>query len=159
MINRQPAARGFTLIETLVYLAIFAMVIGGVVVAAYLLFQSSGKVQTRAMLLQEEQFVMATIERLLGEAASISAPTTGSTGDTLSVNTFGGVSYTLTKTGNYVLLNGAELNNTNTRVTALTFARTASAPDGVTAEITMQTNSPDGQLVTFSASTTKYRRQ
>lgn len=159
MINRPTAARGFTIIETLVYLAIFSIVIGGVAVAMYLLFQSSGTLQTRAMLVQEEQFVMLTIERLVAEAASISAPSAGASGNTLTLTTFGGASYTITKNGDYVTVDGAELNNTNVRVTALSFARSAAIPDGITAEITIVANAPSGQIVSFSASTTKYRRQ
>jgi prepilin-type N-terminal cleavage/methylation domain-containing protein len=158
MTNRR-AARGFTLIETIIYLAIFAVVIGGVVVAAYLLFESSGKVQTRAMVLQEEQFVMATIERLLGEAASISAPAAGGTGSTLTLTTFGGITHTIARVGDDARLDGSTLNNSNVRVTALTFSRTAGNPDGITAEIAVEANAPNGQIVSFTASTTKYRRQ
>lgn len=158
--RNKSGAGGFTLIETMVYLAIFAIVIGGVVVAAYLLIESSGTMQTRAILLQEEQFVVGTIERLVGEAASISAPAAGASGSTLSLTTFGGTAYSFTLSGTSIRLDGTDLNNSNVRITALSFSRTASGgPDGITVDISMEANDPSGTVVSYSASTTKYRRQ
>ncbi len=151
--------KGFTMIETLIYLAIFSMVITGVVASAYILLESSGKVQTKAMILQEEQFMLGTVERLVGDAASVSAPTAGSSGTTLSILTFGGAAYSFTLSGTDLLLNGIALNNTSVRVTDISFQRSAVSPDGITAEFTVSANAPNGQVVTFSASTTKYLRK
>ncbi len=141
--------RGFTLIETLVYLAIFSMVIGGIVSATYLLLQSSGKVQTNAMLLQEEQFLMATFERLVGQSTSATVSS--------GVLTLSGPN-TIGLSGTNLELNSVALNNTNVRVTRAAFSVSGS-PIGVTADITVEANAPNGQIVTYSASTTKYLRQ
>lgn len=148
--------RAFTLIETLIYLALFSVLIGGIASAMYLLIQSSGKVQANAILLQEEQFIMATIERVVGAATTVSLPGAGGSGSTLMVN-----GNAITLSGTDVLLNGiaGELNNTNVRVTRLVFSRTAALPVGITTAITVETNTPNGQLLSYSASTTKYIRQ
>lgn len=151
--------RGFTLIETMIYLAIFAILIGGMVVAAYLLFESIGRLQTSAMVMQEEQFLMATIERLLQDAASVSFPLSGGSGSTLALTSFGEGASTVSLAGADIRLDGVVLNNTNVRVTSLSFSRSASTPDRLIAEITLQTNTSNGQLITYSASTTKYLRK
>lgn len=151
--------RGFTLIETTLYLAIFALVIGGISVAAHLLFESSGTLQARAMLLQEGQFVLTTIERLVQDASSISVPASGRSGAMLTIASFGGGSNTVLLSDGAVILDGSELNNTNVRVTALVFTRSATEPDRVTAEVAMQMNAPNGQQVFYAASTTKFLRK
>lgn len=151
--------RGFTLIETMIYLAIFSLVIGGVTVAAHLLFESSGKIQARAMLLQEEQFVMTTIERLVQDASSISVPAIGQSGTTLTLASYGGDSNTVRLSDGAVILDGSVLNNTNVRITGLSFARSATEPDRITAQVTMRTNAPNGQHISFAASTTKFLRR
>ncbi len=140
---------GFTLIETLVYLAIFSLVIGGIVCATNLLLQSGGKVQTNAMLLQEEQFLMATFERAVGQSTSASVSS--------GVLSLSG-SHTMRLNGTDLELNNVPLNNTNVRVTRALFTVSGS-PVGVTADITLEANAPGGQLISYSASTTKYLRQ
>ncbi len=151
--------RGFTLIETMIYLAIFTVMIGGIVMAAYALFASSAKLETRAMILQEEQFAMMTIERLLSEAASVSVPTSGSQGGTLTLTTFSGVTYMISRASGVITLNGSALTNTNVTADTLTFQRASTTPDGVTADFTLSAKSPQGTTVTVSASTTKYLRK
>lgn len=54
--------RGFTLIEVLVYLALYSIIIGGAVVAAYGMFESSGHNQTKAMVEEEGGYLLSKIE-------------------------------------------------------------------------------------------------
>ncbi len=152
-------SRGFTLIETLVYLAIFSVLISSVVMAAYLLLQSGGKVQTQAMVIQEEQFVMATIMRHVGDANSISVPAAGTIGTALTLRSFGGTIHTISLSDSDILLNGVALNNTSVRMKNLSFQRSASAPESITVKFITSANVPNGQTVSFSASATKYLRK
>src|SRR3989344_2337496 len=102
--------KGFTLIETLVYLALFALIIGGMVVAAYLLFETSDRYQTRAMLQEEQNFVMAKIMRTLNNAKDICAPAVGSPDSSLSVASYGGTcfppDFTVALSSGNITLNG-----------------------------------------------------
>ena len=54
---------GFTLIEVLVYLALFGLIMSGAVVSAYQMFEASGRNQTRAMIQEEGDFIVAKIDR------------------------------------------------------------------------------------------------
>ena len=66
--------RGTTLIEVMVYIALFTMIIGGAVVTAYQVFESSGRSQTRAMLEDEGEFLLAKIGWALSGVQSVAAP-------------------------------------------------------------------------------------
>ena len=50
--------RGFTLIETIVYLALFSIVIGGALAATMLLFEGAGRDTARARLVEEGAFML-----------------------------------------------------------------------------------------------------
>ena len=53
--------KGFTLIETIVYLALFSILMGGAIVAAFNIFESAGRQQTHTMLQEEGNFLIAKI--------------------------------------------------------------------------------------------------
>ncbi len=53
--------RGFTLIETLIYIALFALLIGGGISSAFSLIASSDRIGTQAMLEEEGNFLLAKI--------------------------------------------------------------------------------------------------
>ncbi len=59
--------RGITLIETLIYIALFALLIGGGVSSAYTLIESSDKIGVRAMMEEEGNFLLAKIAWVLEE--------------------------------------------------------------------------------------------
>ena len=60
--------KGFTLIETLIYIALFALLIGGGVGSAYSLIASSDRITTGAMLEQEGNFLLAKIGWMLEQS-------------------------------------------------------------------------------------------
>lgn len=146
--------RGFTLIETLVYLALFSLLMGGIASAAYLLSASSSRLTTNAMLLQEEQFILAKIERAIASANTVSTPAAGATGNTL---TLPGAVFTLS--GGDAFLDGARLNNTNVTVDALTFTRSAAAPDSITTHVAMSAKTDSGMTLSQAATSTMYLRK
>jgi prepilin-type N-terminal cleavage/methylation domain-containing protein len=53
--------RGFTLIETIIYLALFSIVIGGALAATTVLFEGAGRNTTEARLQEEGTFMLEKI--------------------------------------------------------------------------------------------------
>lgn len=164
--------KGFTLIEALVYLALFSILMGGAVVAAYNLFDSSLKVGTRTMLQGESDFMLAKIDWVLSGAKGVTAPTAGVVGSTLTVakwDTSAGDPMMVTVTGgDLILTRGTNapviLNNTNTRVDSVQFNHTLGSGDGVVPEmvetvLTISAMTPTGLSVTRIATTTTYLRR
>ncbi len=158
--------RGFTLIETLVYLALFALIIGGLVVTTYLLFQTSDRYQTRATMQEEKNFILAKITWALSQARSVCDPAANTSGTTLSVVTLGGTcsppDITVALSGSDVQWGGVALNNASVRVDRLLFIHTyagGSNPDSVEVGLTISANTPTGMQISERASTTRYIRK
>lgn len=158
--------RGFTLIETLVYLALFSLIIGGLVISAYGLFESSDRNQTKAMLQEEENFVMAKILWALSQAQTVCDPAANTSGATLSVATFGGTCFppdiTIALSGSSVQWGSEALNNSNTSADRLLFIHTyagGASADSVEMGLTMSAKTPNGMTITQAASTTRYIRK
>ena len=57
----QNFKKGFTLIETVIYLALFSIVIGGALAATTLLFEGAGRNTTEARLEEEGNFMLEKI--------------------------------------------------------------------------------------------------
>src|SRR5213078_842008 len=98
--------KGFTLIETLVYLALFAIMIGGIVAASYLLFESSNRNQTKAMMQEEKNFILGKINYALSGAKSASV-----FGTSLTVTKYVGPAVTVSYSSGNILYDSAKLNN------------------------------------------------
>lgn len=75
--NLSPV-HGFTFIETLVYLALFSLILGGVLIAAYNLSESSGRTGDKATIEADGTFVLAKLSWALGRVSSIVNPVSGS---------------------------------------------------------------------------------
>ena len=150
--------RGFTLIETLIYLTLFTIVLGGLVTSAYALFESNGRNQTHAMLQEEQDFLIAKINRALDGAKEVSIvdPTT------LVVTQFSGSILTIELSGTDLTHNGSILNNSNVAISDLVFTHTTSAgsraPESVSAAFTIRAHTPHGGILAESASTTRDRK-
>ena len=113
--------RGFTLIETLVYLALFALVISGMVVAAHLLFATSDRYQSRAMMQEEANFIMAKIGWALNDASSASV-----SGGALTITKYALPSVVVDSLGNNARVDSEVLNSSNVKVDNLSFVHGAS---------------------------------
>lgn len=169
---RAPIHRGFTLIEALVYLALFAILMGGAVVAAYNLFEAAERDGTRVMLQEEGDFLLAKIDWALSGAQSVTAPAAGSVGNALTVakwDTSLGSPMVVAKNGtNLTLTKGSGaaviLNNTNVQVTDVVFNHVKGSgdgtnPDSVEAVLTVAARTPNGFLLTRVATSTVYLRR
>jgi prepilin-type N-terminal cleavage/methylation domain-containing protein len=163
--------RGFTLIEVLIYLALFAILMGGAVVAAYNLFEAATHGGTRTMLQEESDFLLAKVEWALGGAQAVTAPGTGTTGSTLSVvkwdTSVGNPIVFSLNNGNLLMSRGSNaptiLNNTNVVVSKITFTHNAGSGDGINPEsvvtaITLTTHTSNGFTLSRAATTTVYIR-
>lgn len=150
--------RGFTLIETLVYLALFALIIGGLVVAAYMLFETSDRNQTKAMMQEEENFLLGKINWALSGASIVSVPVALS----LLVTKYDGTIVTITASDGTMTLNGTPLNNSNVTVSNLVFIRTYAGgtnPESIEAGFTTSAKTPTSIIISEIASTTRYLRK
>ncbi len=155
--------RGFTLIETIIYIGLFALIIGGSFLAVYQILQGSAQVAVKSTVQDEESFALRKIEWALGSVQTISSPVSGTSG-TLSLTRYDGTQVVVRLNGTKIELseNGGTsylpITSDNVPVNALSFAYVQSGvgPAGITASMTIKdVNDPQ----TFNASTTKYIRK
>lgn len=167
--NLKKSGAGFTLIEVLVYLALFAILIGGAVAAAYNVVEGSGRSQTRAMLQEEGDFLTAKISWALSGAQAINSPPADTPGSILSVTkwdagigtvtiTLAGADLTLSRAGNPAQI----LNNSNIQISNLNFTHTFTGginPESLAADFTLSARTPNGITISQDFSTTNYLRK
>jgi len=159
-----PAQAGFTLIETILYLALFAIVIGGGMAAAYNIIQTTDANSNHVILQEEANFLFRKIDWALTGVTAITA----NTSTLVTTKPISGVSTQLTfalsvntitlqrGTGTAVVLNSASI-----AVSALSFTKTAGGngkPDSVTAAFSLIT-AQNGRGASQDFSLTKYLRK
>lgn len=149
-------ASGFTLIETLVYLGLFTIIIGGFSGAAYFLFEANNRNQTKAMLQEETSFLIAKFNWAVYDAHTVSAPSAGASGDTLVVRTYGGKEHAFTISSTTMLFNGSPLSNENVIIRDLVVIHSATTPEYIEMGLSIGARTPQGALIWRSASTTHY---
>lgn len=158
---------GFTLIETLIYLALFAIIMTGVLTSVYSVSETSSRNQAQAMVLEEGTFLVGKIDWALSGAREIDQPT--SVGNTLLLTRFDGSTITIEATGTDMLLTRDSsspqvLNNTNVSVENLTFTHIEATGDGINPEsleasFTVSTRTQGGLPLSQNFSTIKYLRK
>lgn len=147
--------RGFTLIETIIYTALLAFVIGGALSATYNIIEGSGRLDGNAVRQEEGNFVLRKINWALSSASGFSITSSSE----LFVTRYDGTTVNFKLVGAEVDMKetgGAflPLTTDNVTVTDLLFQNIpaiGSGPKGVTATLTLKSG------VTFS--TTKYLRK
>lgn len=80
--------RGFTLIEALIYIAIFSSIVGFLFLIVSQVIESGVKNQNRVGVEMEGDFVMRKIEWAMNGAQTINEPPPGATSSRLSVNRY-----------------------------------------------------------------------
>ena len=166
---------GFTLIEAIVYLALFGIIMSGAVITAYQIVESSGRTETRAMVQEEGDFIVGKINWALSGIQSITAPATPIPGgactvsNTLSVTkwdaSIGNILITLSA-GDVTLGRGGNqpkpLNNSNVTVTNLGFTHCYTGginPESIALAFTVSALSPNGVTISQDFFTSNYVRK
>ena len=161
MIKNSQKSRGFTLIEVIIYLALFSIIIGGGMVATYHILQSTDAGTNHVILEEEANFLLRKIDWALTGSTLVAVPTSSTLQSTKNID---GVSTLLTfnfSSPNLTLKRASgsanTLNSSSISVSALTFQKTVIG-NGVKTSFTL-TTVQNGRNVTDNFSTTKYLRQ
>ena len=117
--------RGFTLIEMLVYLALFALIMSGTFAGAFQLIEHSNRTRVRVVQNEEIQFVFRKINWALQTAEGVQEPDPGESGDLLMVNGSYGTLRFEHEEGQ-ILLNGQPLSSNRVVVHDFTVVRDGS---------------------------------
>jgi prepilin-type N-terminal cleavage/methylation domain-containing protein len=80
--------KGFTLIETMIYIALFAVLVSGVIIASMPIITGAQRMNDRIMIENEVALVAKTIPSLVPQARVITAPEAGTEGDILTLTTY-----------------------------------------------------------------------
>lgn len=161
-------SRGFTLIEALLYLALFSVLLGGGLTGAFGIIESTGQNQTRAMVQEEGTFLLGKIAWALSGASQITYPLTQ--GSVLTVAKYNNTSTTIHLNGSEMQIQDAttatpvNLNNVDVAVSDLLFDHVTGSGDGVnpesvTSSFTLTARSPSGTLVKQRFTSTTYLRR
>ena len=84
-LKRSLPLTGFTLIEVLIYSALFSLMMVGMLGGVYMVIQSANQSNARLLVDDEANFVLRKMNWALTGVSSINVPTAGSTGPTLNV--------------------------------------------------------------------------
>ena len=155
---------GFTLLETLIYIALFSIIVASVVPAVYVLLDSNARVNEQTIADKEANFIIRKINWALSSDPVIVTPLPSDTGDILAVTKAdlppaeNPLIFTYDNSSNDLFLKRGsnatiQLNTAGTRITNMTFTHIAPAgtkPAGVTVAF---------KLNGREFSTTKYLRQ
>jgi type II secretory pathway pseudopilin PulG len=181
--NKDTTQKGFTVIESLLYIALFGIIIGGVTAAVYGIVQSAGRGQTRIEMQEEAGFLLGKLNWALTGACEVIIPASGVPAPSLSVTRkyAGTTCATLAdplvfalNSNSKLTLNGIELNSDAVRVISAVSCRlpdntTTTAmfndlpalngkPQGVKICFNLQSLTPNGVTVDQTFETTKYLR-
>ena len=155
--------KGFTLIETIIYLALFAVLMTGALVAAYNLKEGGERMQTRAMLQEEGTFLLGKIEWSMLGASSIDEPGANAAGTTLCVTKSDGTTVILDRMGMSVRIDTGSgpqpLTGEDVRVMNMLFSHTLAkgsdiVPEEVQVSFEVETLTPNGMRVSERFPTT-----
>lgn len=158
---------GYTLIEVLIYLGLFTIIMTGLLISTLNLLEGYGRLQTKVMVQEEGNFLLAKINALFTGAASVSVPTSGSTGNELGFIKDGESVTFIVNAGNLQLTRfgfaPVTLNNSNVSLlsTPPIFYHNGSGndPEYVRVIFTLTSKTPGGQTYNQEFSATKYLRK
>lgn len=83
--NKNIIQSGFTFIETLIYLGLFSIIIGGALVTTYSIISSTSRTEKNIIIQEEANFLLRKIDWALSGVTSIPEPSLGNSGETLCV--------------------------------------------------------------------------
>ena len=147
--------KGFTLIESIIYIALFSIIIGGGLVATYQIIQSVEASQNHVILQGEANFLFRKIQWALTGATAVDSP------NTYTLNITKGSTLIFTKNGENLTLNGTTLNSSSIIVNLFSITKVTGSgarPDSVIVNFTLSTFQ-NGKVASQSFSMTKYLRK
>ena len=113
---------GFTLIETILYIALFVFIMAAVVLATYNMIASTDKSQYRSLIHNEGQFVIRKFNSVLNGASSVTI-----SGTTLTAHYPSGSNKVIDYGSGKITVGGTTLNSDIAPVTSLSFIATPPA--------------------------------
>lgn len=176
--KRKIHTKGVTLIEVVIYIALFGILLGGTLVSVFNLFENAGRIQTQSILEEEGNFIISKIQWAISGANGVNLPDTY--GSILSVNKVTSldsnglpvvsvITISLpTIPGNVMIKKGTEpeqaLNNSNVQVKRLGFFHTLPTtnginPESIEASTTIEARTPNGMIVSRDFETTVYLKR
>ena len=169
--NIKKTNSGFTLVETMIYLGLFGILIGGAIISVFTMFESQARNQNHAMISQEGNYIVGKIDWALTGATSVDV----SPSNQLLINRNGIPSgdnpliFQVTSGNIYLYRNAYSatvmpLNNTNITVTNLVLVHTIGSGSGITPEsikatFTLNTKTANGLPYSQDFSIFKYLRK
>jgi type II secretory pathway pseudopilin PulG len=157
--------RAFTLIETLIYLALFSILIYGALGGIYALTASSERNQTRADVESEGNFLLAKITYDVSHSQSLSSPSMNASSSTLALVSDDGSTITYATSASVLdrTQNGTTLplSSNTVLLSGLTFYSIASTSGGVSTKelqttFQLSTTVDNGQSYTETFSDSSY---
>jgi prepilin-type N-terminal cleavage/methylation domain-containing protein len=158
---------GFTLIETLIYLALFGILMAAVGVATYAIVEAAGRDQTRITSQEEATFLLAKLNWALTGANGLQIPAAGIPAPSISISKYAGTTPVVfdLSSNKLQVKEGAgtatDLNSANVKVVNLVFTdipAVGGKPEGVTISFTIRSTTPRGTTIDQDFQTTKYLR-
>ena len=135
----------------------------GIIASVYMLFESSDRNQSKAMLQEEKEYLLGKINWAMSgmKIVVVGLPPTS-----VNIVKYDGTLVTLDLSGSDMTFATSSLpvvlNNTNVKVTKLVFIHTyagVSNPESLEAGFTISAITPTGSTITQTASTTRYVRK
>ena len=148
--------KGFTLIETLLYIALLGIIIGGSIIASYSLMGVAARARTASNIEDEGNFLMAKLDWALNQTKSINQP---------GPNTSGQELYLITLDDNRLIFSvdsgkklnlqtnnspALPLNNNETQITNVNFIRQTATgqTDSITINFSLKMLTQNGSPLT-----------
>jgi type II secretory pathway pseudopilin PulG len=133
--------RAFTLIETIIYIALFGLFMSGVLLSVYGMLQSGDQFSNRTSASNEGAFVTAKLDWALRSLGSVTTPSSGY-GTSLSVIRSDGTQVDMRLTGGVIemRINGGSyiaLTSSNVTVSSLGFNTFSGTQPGIEASTTI----------------------
>lgn len=133
--------RAFTLIETIIYIALFGVFMSGVLLSVYSMMQSGDQFTNRNSATNEGTFVTAKLDWVLRSLGSVTTPSSGY-GTSLSVTRSDGTQVDVRLTSGVIemRINGGSyvpLTTNNVTVTSLGFNTLSGTQTGIEASTTI----------------------
>lgn len=157
-------ARGFTLIEAVIYLALFSILIDGGVIAAFNLFESAAYDGTYTLLSEESDFMLGKMRWALERSYAVASPAFGTVGSMLTVIEHDGTTIEFTRMGNDLSMRvnagpRKPFNAPDVTVSDLEFLHlkaTAKQPESLETVLTISARTSNGIRITLIATSTVY---